>query len=99
MESEEIQMAERRLAKAEGKVAEMNLGTKGMTQITVRAQELLEKENAEKNWVLAAMRRNSMLSWRPDVKAKQFARSDSQEWAKELSEGTSRMRESWYEDR
>ncbi len=77
----------------------MNMGPKGMMQITVRAQEHLEKENAEKNWVLAAMRRNFMLSWRTDVKAKKFVRSDSQEWAKELPEGTSRMRESWYEDR
>ena len=92
-------MEERRKAKAEDRRPDSKMGVRAMMQITVKAQEALEQANADKNWVLAGMRRNFMLSYRPDLDKQQLVKSSEQAWAAEFPEGTSRLKSSWYEDR
>ena len=99
LESEAIQMEERRKAKAENRRPDSKMGVEAMMQITVKAQEALEKANEDKRWVLAGMRRNFMLSYRPDLDKQQMVKSSEQAWAAEFPEGTSRLKSSWYEDR
>jgi hypothetical protein len=58
LESEAIQMEERRKAKAENRRPDSKMGVRAMMQITVKAQEALEQASEDKNSVLAGMRRS-----------------------------------------
>ena len=59
----------------------------------------LEELNSKQNLVVAGLRRNGLLSWRPDVEKKSFVRADSQPWCKDLAEGSHRYPKSWLADR
>ena len=54
--------------------------------------------NAKDTLVLAGLRRNGMLSWRPSVSQMKLVRSDSQQWAKGLPEGSHRYPAEWLKD-
>jgi len=76
-----------------------NLSLENIIRIAREAHEGVEKRNAELNLILAGSRRNGMLSYRPDFAQNKLVRSDSQDWAKSLPEGSHRMKESWLDDR
>ena len=97
--SEELQHAEKKAASRENRSASAKMGPFEIMTITLAAQEGMEQKNLENNWVLAAFRRNGMLSWRPNLSTGRLERADLQEWRQSFPEGTSRMKESWLENR
>ncbi len=75
------------------------MGPFEIMSITLAAQEELEQKSLENQWVLAAFRRNAMLSWRLHYTTERLERADLQEWCAAFSEGTSRMKDIWLENR
>ena len=49
----------------------------------------------EEDVILKGMRRNGMLSWRPNLEKGCMERSDLQAWAKDKPEGSHRLKSSW----
>jgi len=76
-----------------------NLSLENIMRIAQEAHAGVEAKNAELNLILAGARRNGMLSYRPDFTQNKLVRSDSQDWAKSLPEGSHRMKESWLDNR
>ena len=56
------------------------------------------KRNAETDWVLRGLRRNMMLSMRPDFEKGRMVRNED-EWTKEMPEGSCRLRDEWMRER
>ena len=67
--------------------------------ITVAAHGEMEQKSLENQWVLAAFRRNAMLSWRPNFTTGRLERADLEEWCQSFPEGTSRMKDIWLQNR
>ena len=62
----------------------------------------MAEKNVQDQWVLRGLRRNYMLSYRPDLKAGRLVPvtgNPEQAWAQDMPEGSSRMKSSWYEHR
>ena len=96
----EIARELRAAAKAEGEMAVLDdLSLENILKIAGRAHKGVQEKVADTKLVLAGLRRNRMLSWRPDLKTGKLIRSDEQSWAKELPEGSHRQREEWSVDR
>ena len=70
-----------------------------MLEIAFAAHEYMEEMNVVKNVVLAGLRRNGMLAYRPSLSAKKLVRACEQPWAAKLSQGSHRMPARWLEDR
>jgi len=70
-------------------------------QIIQKSVQMLRETTVQENLVLAAARRNCILAWRPDMKAKKLVDCSVQEWCKDLPEcGVShRLHSSWVTDR
>ena len=60
---------------------------------------MLNKELVKDNTILKGMRRNGMLAWRPDPIKGCMVRADTQAWAKDLPEGSHRLKVSWIKPR
>ena len=76
-----------------------NLSLENIIKIAHEAHKGMVKRAGELNLVLAGLRRNRMLSWRPDLSKGKLVRSDEQQWAKDLPEGSHRQKESWADKR
>ena len=80
-------------------------------RIAFEAHEYMEQKNIAENTVLAGMRQNYMLSYRPNLRTGKMERCDTQAWCKEeadeerkektgrMSEGSHRIQNSWCENR
>ena len=71
-------------------------------RISYECHQYMEEQNEKKNTVLAGMRQNYMLSYRPNLRTGKMERCDTQEWcqAEELvKEGSHRIKASWAQDR
>ena len=96
---EEVRQELKLKAIQEKKKETFHCGCREILEIVVRSVKKLEEEAVKGNLVLASARRNFMLSYRPDFKAKRLVRSDTQDWAKGLPEGSHRIKESWAANR
>ena len=95
----EVKREMRSAASAAGEVATFKCGFWEILRIAYESHQAVVEENAKNKTVLAGMRRNGMLSWRPDTRNKKLVRSDEQAWAKGLPEGSHRYPKEWLEDR
>ena len=68
-------------------------------KVVARSLARLNEKLVKENTILKAMRRNYMLSYRPDFDAGRLVRADSQAWAKDMSEGGHRIKSGWAQDR
>ncbi len=59
------------------------------------AQDYMMQKNAEKENLLAGLRRNGFLSYRPDFATGLLRRTDDADWAKCFPEGSQRIPEPW----
>lgn len=91
----EMKKAMRELAIREGKVANFKCGPYEVLKLAFEAHSHCAEVSIKNNLVLAGLRRNGMLSWRPVPEENKFVRSDSQPWAKDLPEGSHRYPSSW----
>jgi hypothetical protein len=72
-----------------------------MKTVSAAHNHMLEK-NYEDEWVLRGLRRNYMLSYRPDLKAQRLVpvtQNSEQAWAEDMPEGSDRLKTSWSEGR
>jgi hypothetical protein len=53
----------------------------------------------EKNTILAGLRRNGYLAWRPNLHTKCFDKASGQAWCADLPEGSHRMAKNWMKPR
>ena len=63
------------------------------------AHDDMVQVNFETGFLLQAMRRNFLLSWRPSLSQGTLVRSDSQAWAQKLPEGSHRIAPGWAKGR
>ena len=68
-------------------------------KIANEAHKGIVKRNQDTQLVLAGLRRNGLLSWRPDLSKGEMVRSSDQMWASKLTEGSHRYPSSWLEAR
>ena len=86
-------------AKEDGTRMRYRIGHWEMLRIIHGALVQLEEYEAKHQTVLKAARGNYLCSYRPNLEKGCFERSDSQPWAKDLPEGTHRIKSSWAADR
>ena len=55
----------------------------------------LNQDILERNTILKGMRRNGMLSYRPDLAAGGLVKSETQAWCKGMKEGSHRLKDHW----
>ena len=55
----------------------------------------LNQDILEGNTILKGMRRNGMLSYRPDLVAGCLVKSETQAWCKDMKEGSHRLKANW----
>ena len=48
---------------------------------------------------MSGLRRNLLLSWRPDISGDQLQQASQQRWAAEMPEGSARLKTAWYAER
>jgi len=75
------------------------VGQYELLRIAAAAHDHMVELNLEKNVVLAGLRRNGMLAWRPSLSQGKLVRSDEQEWTKSLPQGNHRMPAEWMKQR
>ena len=68
-------------------------------EIVSAAHIKMHQENLDKQWVLAGLRRNYMLAYRPDFSKGHLMPVLEEGWAEGMPQGTTRMCEDWYEHR
>ena len=100
-------------AEAEAKGQKHPIGFKcgpyEILRISYEAHVHMEQKNEAENTVLAGMRQNFMLSYRPNLRTGKMERCDTQEWCQQaeeeektsgrMSEGSHRIQSSWAENR
>ena len=90
---------------AEGKESDFKVGTYEILVIANEAHKGMVEKNLKEDSVLAGMRRNGFLSWRPDLEQGKFVRSDEQAWCQnpdgsvKFQEGSHRLRDEWLHER
>ena len=89
----------RQKAEEEGVKPIYKCGTYEILRVSYEALMMLKEKQHGQKTLLAAARRNGWLSYRPNLRTQQFERADSQEWAKNLPEGSHRLRSSWFSER
>ena len=79
----------------------LRCGAFEILKIITDSVKLLKEATVKENLVLAAGRRNGILAWRPDMKAKKLVDCSEQEWCKKLPEcgASHRLQRGWVEDR
>ena len=77
-------------ALATDEIPTFKCGPKQVLRVAHGCHEAMVERNASENVVLAGLRRNGMLSWRPCLSRRCLVRSDSQPWAQKLPEGSQR---------
>ena len=88
-------------AELKGQPADFKIGTYELLRIANAAHQGMVEKNLTQDSVLAGMRRNGFLSWRPDLEKGQFVRADEQDWCKnadgtvKFPEGSHRMKDDW----
>ena len=86
-------------AVAMGTVETFKCGPKEVLRVAYAAHMRAVENNARENVVLAGLRRNGMLSFRPSLSSGCLVRSDCQGWAKKLPEGGHRYPKDWLTER
>ena len=89
----------RNTGEASGKVANFVCGPFQVLRLIHEAHMHTVSCNLKTNFVLAGLRRNGMLSWRPSLSQMKLVRSDGQAWAQQLPEGSHRYPSEWLKDR
>ena len=57
------------------------------------------RRQSKDNFIIGGLRRNMMLSYRPDFSAGRLRRTDEAAWAKKFPEGSERIQSGWSKDR
>jgi hypothetical protein len=96
---EKLRLEMKQAAAASGTRAQFKCGPYELLRVVQAGQQSLEKQNLEHQTVLRAARRNGLLSWRPSLVKGVLERSDSQQWAAELKEGSGRLHSRWLDNR
>jgi hypothetical protein len=91
--------AMRAQATAPDEVARLRCGALELLGVAHACHEAMVEHNLRNNAVLAGLRRNGMLSWRPCLSRRCLVRSDSQPWAQKLPEGSQRYPKEWLKER
>jgi hypothetical protein len=78
-------------------VANFRCGPFEILRIAFAGHQSLVDENIKSQFVLKGLRRNGMLSWRPQ--GKELVRADSQQWSESMPEGSHRYPKAWLEGR
>ena len=86
-------------ASASGTRAQFKCVPYELLRVVQAGQQSLEKQNLEHQTVLRSARRNGLLSWRPSLVKGVLERSDSQQWAAELEEGSGKLHSKWLDNR
>ena len=89
----------RTAAQKEGVKASFKCGVEEIVYICHKAHMAMVEMNAKDNLVLAGLRRNGMLVWRPDIKNGKLYNCSQESWCKDLPVGSHRMKDSWLEER
>jgi hypothetical protein len=77
-------------------------GALQIMQAVSAAQHEMEAKSSRNQWVLRGLRRNLMLSYRPDMRSGKLVPvtgNPEQTWAEDMPEGSSRLKTSWFENR
>ena len=82
-----------------GETASFRCGPLEILRIAYESHMAVKELNERENLVLAGLRRNSTLSLRPCLRTRRTVRSDTQDWCKNLPEGSHRYPRSWLEHR
>ena len=89
----------RALAMSKGELPSFRCGPYEVLRVAYAAPVHIEKINAESNIVLKGLRRNGMLSYRPDLTQRCLKRADEEKWTQGLPLGSHRYPERWLTDR
>ena len=89
----------RSIAAASGATSSLACGPRRLLRIAHAAHMHAVRLNEEQNLVLAGLRRNGMLSFRPRLSEKRLVRSDTQALCRGLPEGSHRYPKEWLRDR
>jgi len=98
-EMEQLRLEMKQAAAAKGARAQFKCGPYELLRVVQAGQQSLEKQNLEHQTILRACRRNGLLSWRPSLVKGVLERSDSQQWAADLREGSGRLHSKWFDNR
>ena len=74
-------------------------GVREIVKIAAEAHAAIVQMNAKVNLVLAGLRRNAMLVWRPDALTGKLYECSHEDWCKDLKIGNHRMKSSWLDGR
>ena len=96
---DELKRLMRDQAAATGKAANFKCGPRQVMLIAAAAHRAVVEANEKTNFVLAGLRRNGMLSYRPKLSEKKLIKADTEEWARALPEGSHRYPKKWLEHR
>ena len=77
----------------------LKCGHKEYLWIIQEALTRLKVKTEANNTVLAGLRRNGNLAWRPNLQEGTFERADKEAWARSLPEESHRLKKSWRRDR
>ena len=83
----------------QGELLSFSIGIYEILEIAHAAHEHMEQINAERNLVIAGLRHNGTLAYRPSLSAKKLARACEQPWTAKLSQGNHRMPARWLAER
>ena len=86
-------------AVALGTVETFQCGPREVLRVAYAAHMRVVENNERDRIVLAGLRRNGMLSYRPSLSSGCLVRSDCQAWAQELPEGGHRYPREWLRER
>jgi len=98
-EMEKLRLEMKQSAAVSGARAQFKCGPYELLRVAQAGQQALEKQNLEHHTILSAAWRNGLLSWRPSLVKGVLERSDSQQWAAELKEGSGRLHSKWLDNR
>jgi hypothetical protein len=96
---ERLKMDLKAKAKKEGTRESWNIGLYPMMKIISEALKGLEQETIDRNLVLAGLRRNGMLAYRPNVEKKFLYPLTDEEWVSKLPFQSHRLKAAWCKDR
>ncbi len=79
--------------------ATFKCGVEEIVYIAHKAHVSMVQMNAKDSLVLAGLRRNGMLVWRPDIKNGRLYNCEAESWCKDLPVGSHRLKDSWLNGR
>ena len=82
-----------------GIVPSFRCGPAEILKISQAAHQAMVATNLKDKVVLKGLRRNGMLSWRPDLVSGKLTDPSNEEWCKDMPVGSHRLKDSWLTDR